>query len=47
MKFNASIITFFQALALNARLKMSTYERELVYFIVEHRREKLCPKPLL
>ncbi|KAK3931401.1 CCA tRNA nucleotidyltransferase 1, mitochondrial [Frankliniella fusca] len=36
-----------EALTLNARLKMSTFERELAYFIVEHRAEKSDFKPLL
>ena len=36
-----------EALALNTRLKMSAYERELICFVVEHRKEKLCPRPLL
>ncbi|XP_026291077.1 CCA tRNA nucleotidyltransferase 1, mitochondrial isoform X1 [Frankliniella occidentalis] len=36
-----------EALTLNARLKMSTFERELAYFIVEHRAENCDIKPLL
>lgn len=34
-------------LALNARLKLSAFERELGLFVVEHRGPKLHPKPLM
>lgn len=34
-------------LKLNARLKLSAFERELGLFIVEHREPKLHPKPLM
>lgn len=33
--------------ALNNRLKLSAYERELAFFIVEHRQPKINLKPLL
>lgn len=36
-----------EAVSLNNRLRMSSFERELALFIVENREEKLCPKPLL
>lgn len=32
---------------LNDRLKLSTYDRDLAYFIVNHRDNKLCDDPLL
>ncbi|XP_074032127.1 CCA tRNA nucleotidyltransferase 1, mitochondrial [Leptinotarsa decemlineata] len=32
---------------LNARLKLSAYERDLALFVVEHREPKLHPKPLM
>ncbi|KAJ8925634.1 hypothetical protein NQ315_009479 [Exocentrus adspersus] len=35
------------ALALNARLKFSAFERELALFVVQHREPKLHPKPLM
>lgn len=36
-----------QVLALHDRLKLSSYERDLALFLVEHREPKLSPKPLL
>lgn len=35
------------AVNLNARLKLSAFERDLAAFVVEHREPKLHPKPLL
>lgn len=35
------------AINLNARLKLSAFERDLAVFVVEHRGPKLHPKPLL
>ncbi|KAJ8944169.1 hypothetical protein NQ314_009531 [Rhamnusium bicolor] len=35
------------AIALNARLKLSAFERDLALFIVENREQKIHPKPLM
>lgn len=35
-----------EVLALNSRLKLSTYERDLALFVVEHRQPKIHSKPL-
>ncbi|KAG5890206.1 hypothetical protein JTB14_028748 [Gonioctena quinquepunctata] len=35
------------AVALNARLKLSAFERDLALFVVQHREPKLHPKPLM
>lgn len=32
---------------LNNRLKLSTYDRDLAYFIVNHRGNKLCDHPIV
>ncbi|KAH1007932.1 hypothetical protein HUJ04_005103 [Dendroctonus ponderosae] len=39
--------TLDDAINLNARLKLSAFERDLAIFVIEHRGPKLHPKPLL
>lgn len=48
MSYLAALLTDLdQVTVLHSRLKFSSYDRDLAYFLVEHRVDKVAERPLL